>query len=507
MRDLIVVLGDQLDPAHALIADMDPEQDRVWMAEVDDEATHVWSHKARLVLFLSAMRHFRDDLDRPLIYHELGAHPDLAAALAADLTQHQPQRVRLLKPGDWRVEQSIEQTCRDAGIELVVDDDPHFICSLADFEAWAEGRKRFLLEDFYRWLRKRTGILMRNREPAGGRWNYDEENRASFGRGGPGKLPPRQRFDPDATTQAVIDLVEAHWPDHPGELADFDWPVTPAQAQQALDDFVEHRLAGFGAHQDAMWTDAAFLSHSTLSAALNLKLIDPRSVMDAAVQAWESGHAPITAVEGFVRQILGWREYVRGLYWRDMPQWLDENSLDAQEALPPMYWTGQTDMQCMQQTVGQTLRYGYAHHIQRLMITGLFGLLLGVRPREVHAWYLAIYVDAVEWVELPNTLGMSQHADGGRMASKPYVASGQYVKRMSNYCDGCRYDPGDATTDQACPMTTLYWDFLARHEDRFADHRRMRFQYRHYARKNSGERAAISRRANTVRKLARDGQL
>ncbi|MEC9406596.1 MAG: cryptochrome/photolyase family protein [Pseudomonadota bacterium] len=507
MRDLILVLGDQLDPKHPLITAMDSAQDCLWMAEVDEEATHVWSHKARLVVFLSAMRHRRDALDQPLIYHELGTYPDLATALSADLDAQAPQRVRVLKPGDWRVEQAIRRCCDSAGIELCMQDDPHFMCSLDDFAAWAQGRKRFVLEDFYRWMRKRTGTLMQADEPVGGRWNYDEDNRASFGRHGPGSPPTRKRFTPDATTRTVMALVEQRWADHPGSLEAFDWPVTATQAQQALEDFIKYRLPDFGTHQDAMWTDEPFLSHSTLSVALNLKLIDPRTVIDAAVEAWASGHAPINAVEGFVRQILGWREYVRGLYWRDMPGWLEDNALDADEPLPPMYWDGQTNMRCMAQTVGQTLQYGYAHHIQRLMITGLFSLLLGVRPREIHAWYLAVYVDAVEWVELPNTLGMSQHADGGRMASKPYVASGQYVKRMSNYCRGCRYDPADATTDDACPMTTLYWDFLARHEDRFADHRRMRFQYRNYARKTAGERSAISRRANAVRRLIQDGQL
>lgn len=507
MRDLIIVLGDQLDPTHALIDGMDADTDRVWMAEVAEEASHVWSHKARIAVFLAAMRHFRDALTVPVTYHELGAFDSLGEALSSDLADQTPERVRCLQPGDHRVLGVLQDACDNAGIPLQIDDDPHFLCPLDDFHDWADGRKRFVMEDFYRVMRRRTGILMSDGEPAGGQWNFDKDNRKTFGKSGPGELPPRRRFEPDAVTNTVLELVADRFADHPGSLAHFDWPVTPEDAQHALDDFIDQRLPRFGDYQDAMWTDTPFAYHSTLSAAMNLKLIDPRTVIDAAVDAYERGHAPINAVEGFVRQILGWREYVRGLYWHFMPEYATHNTLDADTPLPPMYWSGDTHMACMADTVGQTLEYGYAHHIQRLMVTGLFALLLGVRPDDIHGWYLAVYVDAVEWVELPNTLGMSQFSDGGIMASKPYIASGKYIARMSNYCSGCRYDPGDATSDDACPMTTLYWDFLARHADRFADHHRMRFQYKNYERLNSGERAAISRRANVVRDQAADGQL
>jgi deoxyribodipyrimidine photolyase-related protein len=240
-----------------------------------------------------------------------------------------------------------------------------------------------------------------------------------------------------------------------------------------------------------MWTGEPWLYHSCLSAALNLKLLDPREVVSAAEAAYRDNHAPLAAVEGFVRQILGWREYVRGIYWTQMPGYLSTNALDAHEPLPAFYWTGETPMVCLRDTITQTLEYGYAHHIQRLMLTGLYALMLGVEPAQVHEWYLAVYVDAIEWAELPNTLGMSQHADGGLMASKPYAASGKYIQRMSNYCTGCRFDPAQATGSRACPFTTLYWDFLLRHEARLQTNQRMAMQFRNLARLDASTRESI----------------
>jgi deoxyribodipyrimidine photolyase-related protein len=297
----------------------------------------------------------------------------------------------------------------------------------------------------------------------------------------------------------VIELVERQLPSNPGRLDAFDWPVTRTDALEALEDFVAHRLPLFGRWQDAMWMGEPWLYHSRLSVALNLKLISPREVCAAAERAWRDGRAPLDAVEGFVRQILGWREYVRGIYWREMPGYLERNALGAGHALPAFYWTGETDLACLRETIGQTLAVGYAHHIQRLMVTGLFALLWGVRPREVHEWYLAVYVDAVEWVELPNTLGMSQYADGGLLASKPYVATGKYLARMGNYCDGCRYRPDRAHGADACPFTTLYWDFLVRHRERFVRHPRLALQVRNLDRLSDKELSAIAARVDELR--------
>jgi deoxyribodipyrimidine photolyase-related protein len=501
---LVVILGDQLDPAHTLVAELDPLRDRVFMAEVREEATHVWSHKARIALFLSAMRHFRDSLESRGVrvrYFALDGHSyaSLPDALAAELKAHRPKRVTMLQAGDVRVQAGIEAAVRRAELPLTIVADPHFLVEPKTFQDWLGQRKQPRLEHFYRAMRKRTGILMQEGQPLGGRWNFDAANRASFGRRGPARVPPPPAFAPDSVTKEVIRLVNREFPQHPGSLDDFDWPVTVADARIALQDFVDHRLASFGTYQDAMWQGEPFLYHSLLSPALNLKLLNPREVIDAAVTSLEAREAPLACVEGFVRQILGWREYVHGIYWARMPDYAGLNALGAERDLPALFWSGDTDMACLREVLAQTLRYGYAHHIQRLMVTGLFCLLLGVRPREVHAWYLAVYVDAVEWVELPNTLGMSQYADGGYLASKPYAASGRYIGRMSNYCTGCRYDTARATGDDACPYTTLYWDFVARHRERFAHHPRTALQWRALERFDADTLSAIRRQADALR--------
>ncbi len=504
IRHLVVVLGDQLDRHASALDGFDPASDAIWMAEVREEATHVWSHKARIALFLAAMRHFAAELrERGWVVHyrALGEHAasSLASALADDIERLRPQRVLVTEPGDWRVREAIRETVAAAGLELEERSDRHFLVGLSEFESWARGRREFRLEHFYRHFRRQSGVLMEDGEPAGGRWNFDAENRKGFDARGPGAVPPPRRFQPDAISSEVLALVEREYPDHPGKLEHFDWPVTPAEAEATLVDFVAHRLVAFGRYQDAMWTRQPWLYHSRLAAAMNLKLIDPRRVVAAAEAAYREGRAPIEAVEGFVRQVLGWREYVRGLYWQRMPQYLADNALDAHQPLPDFYWTGKTEMACLKDAIGQTLEYGYAHHIQRLMVTGLYALLLGVDPKALHEWYLAVYVDAVEWVELPNTIGMSQYADGGFMASKPYCASGKYIQRMSNYCEGCRFDPGMATGPEACPFTTLYWDFLMRHEARFARHPRTALQWKNLARLDAEQRIEIRRQARTLR--------
>jgi len=501
---LVIILGDQLDPGHSILAGLDPSRDCVFMAEVRQEATHVWSHKARIALFLSAMRHFCEELEsRGIRVHyftlDRSAHPSLAAALEVALEAEQPQRVVMFQAGDARVQASIEATVQRAELPLEIVEDSHFLFGLKTFKTWLGQRKQPRLEHFYRAMRKRTGILMQDGEPLGGQWNFDTANRASFGRQGPAQLPPPLAFSPDSITREVIRLVNREFAEHPGTLDTFDWPVTQADAQIALQDFIDHRLALFGTFQDAMWTGEPFLYHSLLSPSLNLKLLNPREVLDTALTALQNNTAPLASVEGFVRQILGWREYVRGIYWARMPDYADLNALHAKRDLPDFFWTADTDMACLREVLAHTLRYGYAHHIQRLMVTGLFCLLLGVRPREVHAWYLAVYVDAVEWVELPNTLGMSQYADGGYLASKPYVASGKYIDRMSNYCKGCRYNPARATGDDACPYTTLYWDFLRRHRERFAHHPRTALQWRNLEGLDAQTITSIRRQAENLR--------
>jgi deoxyribodipyrimidine photolyase-related protein len=333
----------------------------------------------------------------------------------------------------------------------------------------------------------------------GGQWNFDADNRETFGKDGPQNVPPPTRFAPAAITKEVMALVNEKFASHPGSLDSFGWPVTRTQALHALQAFIKIRLPLFGQYEDAMWSGEAWLYHSHLSCALNLKLLNPREVVQAAEAAYRAGHAPLAAVEGFIRQILGWREYVRGIYWTQMPAYLERNALDAQAALPAWYWTGETDMVCLKEAITQSLELGYAHHIQRLMVSGLYCLLLGVKPQSVHAWYLSVYVDAVEWVELPNTLGMSQFGDGGLMASKPYVASGKYIQRMSNHCKTCKYDPAQSTGHSACPYTTLYWDFLLRHESLLKKNPRMAMQLKNLTRIEPAARKAIQVQADVHR--------
>lgn len=506
LRHLIIVLGDQLDARSAAFDGFDVARDAVWMAEVDEESTHVWSGQARIALFLSAMRHFRDELrGRGWTVHyraleEAGNRGSLAAELAETVARQRPERLIVVEPGEWRVADALTCAAQTAQVPLEVRTDRHFFATREDFAAHAKGRKQLRMEFFYREMRRRHRVLLDAAgEPEGGQWNFDHDNRGSFGAGGPGRLRAPRRFTPDATTRDVIALVERRFARHPGKLAEFDWPVTAAEARLALEDFIAHRLERFGEFQDAMWTAEPWLYHSRLAAAMNLKLLDSREVVGAAEQAFRDGRVPLAAAEGFIRQILGWREYVRGVYWQGMPGYVDRNALGAREALPEFYWTGDVPMACLRDALRQTLDLGYAHHIQRLMVTGLYALMLGVEPRRVHEWYLAVYVDAVEWVELPNTLGMSQYADGGVMASKPYVATGKYIQRMSNHCSGCRFDPALAHGPRACPFTTLYWDFLMRHERLLAANQRMALQVKNLARLTPAVRRQIAAQAASIR--------
>ncbi|MBP6900074.1 MAG: cryptochrome/photolyase family protein [Burkholderiaceae bacterium] len=508
LRCLVLVLGDQLDLQASAFDGFDAQQDAVWMAEVAEESTHVWSSQVRTALFLAAMRHFAQALrqaGRPLHYTRLDDghnRGSLAAQLGADLQRLRPQRLCLTAPGDWRVLQALRGVARAAGLPLELRDDRHFFGTVRDFAAHARGRRSLRLEVFYREQRRRHRVLMDDggEQPLGGRWNFDADNREAFGAGGPGELPLPRWFEPDAITREVLALVGQRFASHPGRLDHFGWPVTREQALQALAAFIAERLPHFGRWQDALWPGQPWLYHSQLSAALNLKLLSAREVVAAAEQAYHQGLAPLASVEGFIRQILGWREYVRGIYWTRMPDYAQLNALQAGEDLPAWYWTGETDMACLRDALQQTLQHGYAHHIQRLMITGLYALLLGVQPQQLHRWYLAVYVDAVEWVELPNTLGMSQFADGGLMASKPYAASGRYLQRMGPQCSGCRYDPGQREGERACPFTTLYWDFLLHHAERLAAHSRMAPQVKNLARLDAGQRQAVRQRAAAIRR-------
>lgn len=511
IRNLVLILGDQLDHQSPALNEFDNRQDLIWMAEVAQESKHVPSSKIRTALFLSAMRHFAQaqrELGRPVLYTPLD-DPDNTQTLAGELRRaiegHQPEQVVMTEPGDYRVLKAIEDCTANHPTKLMVLTDTHFITTLEEFRSHAQGRKQLRLEYFYREVRQKTGLLMQDGQPMGGQWNFDTENRGAFDKAGPQSLPEPSFFEPDALTQEVLEIVEQRFSQHVGELSQFRWPVTRAQALQSLDRFVAERLPLFGQYQDAMWSGETWLYHSHLSSSLNLKLISPLEVARAAEQAYQRGDVPIEAAEGFIRQVIGWREYVRGIYWLQMPDYISRNALSAPEDLPSFYWTAQTDMACLQDALRQTLDHGYSHHIQRLMVTGLYALLFGVRPQAVHEWYLSVYVDAVEWVELPNTLGMSQYADDGIMASKPYAATGAYIDRMSNHCRGCRYKPKEKTGPSACPFTTLYWDFLIRHKDRLAKNPRMVMQIKNVNRLDAETQDLVTQQAARHRQLVREG--
>ncbi len=355
-----------------------------------------------------------------------------------------------------------------------------------------------MLEGFYRTMRRKLGLLMDGDKPVGGAWNFDKQNRAALGKRQLA-IPEPRCFPPDAVTAGAIRDVQRHFPQSPGRLEHFEYPVTSRQALAALDDFVEHRLARFGTFQDAMLAGQPVLFHSRLSGLLNLHLLDPRVVLSRVVGAFEAGAAPLNAAEGFVRQIIGWREFVRGIYWHEMPAYAEMNALGADLPMPRFFWTGETDMRCVAESVRTLIDHAYVHHIQRLMVLGQFALLLGVRPYDVHRWHMSMFWDAIDWVSLPNALGMSQYGDGGIAGTKPYAASGNYINRMSNYCSGCRYDPKASLGENACPFTTLYWDFLARNRRKLSDNRRLRFSYQNLDKKDRSEVAAIRRRANEIK--------
>ena len=466
---LVPILGDQLTLSNPALQGLKPQDALIVMAEVTEESQQIWSTRMRSALFLSAMRHFALELRQAgwtVQYLSLveNPHETLEQVWISAIAECQPSLMRVCEPGDWRIEQSLLSVAKTSGISIEILEDDHFLISRQAFKRWAGSSQFLRMEAFYRFMRQRTSILMQGKEPEGGQWNFDEQNRQSFGKKGPKDLQPARRFEVDTITRQVIAELAEKLPDQVGRVAAFDWPVTRAQALTALEKFIDVGLDRFGPPQDAMWKDEPFLFHSLISSSLNLKLLSPREVIDRALLAYENGQAQIASVEGFIRQILGWREFMRGVYWLDMPAMKAANHFGVKRALPTWYWTGQTNMQCMSQALKQSLERGYAHHIQRLMVIGNFALLAGLAPQEVCEWYLAAYVDAVEWVELPNTAGMALFANGGRFTTKPYIASGAYIKRMSNYCEGCAYDPSQKSGPRACPFTTLYWAFLDTHQ-------------------------------------------
>lgn len=458
------VLGDQLSSDHGALRDRDPRTTRVLLVESSAKIASKRWHRQRLHVVLASMRKFAAELRDAGFEVDHRSAPSLRAGLTAHRDEFGPSRVIAMAPMSWDGEQMLI----GEGVEVVPND--QFMCHPAVFESWATDRKSLKMEDFYRWRRTDTGILMDGDDPAGGRWNFDHDNREPPPKDGR-SWPAIEHFELDDIDRAVIAEMPADtWGDEPYGL----WPTTRAQALQRLDEFVSDALPIFGPHEDAMLKGEWKLAHSVLACSLNLGLLHPAEVVDAAETAYREGRVPIASAEGFIRQVMGWREYVWGLYWLWMPEYRDVNGLDATRPLPPVF-TGHatTDMACVRQTMENLATNGWTHHIERLMILGNLFLITGVRPQEVVDWMWASFVDGAEWVMLPNVLGMALHADGGRMATKPYAAGGAYINRMSDHCKGCRFDPKKRTGDDACPYTTLYWDFLARNEERLRGNHRL----------------------------------
>lgn len=502
---LVPILGDQLSAEIASLRAVEKSKAIVLLAEVSAETDYVKHHKKKIALVFSAMRHFAQalrDEGWTVDYVALDM-PDNSGSLGAEtaraVERHDCGLVVVTEAGEWRLREDMKGWSDICGVPVEVLEDDRFIASHAEFNRWADGRKQLRMEYFYREMRRKTGLLMtEDGKPEGGKWNFDAENRK------PARadlfMPKPVRFDPDETTGSVLDLVGKRFADHFGDLEPFGFPVTKDQAEAALDAFIDTALPYFGTYQDAMLSGERFLYHSVLSSAINLGLLDPLQVCRRAETAYRDGHAPLNAVEGFIRQIIGWREFVRGIYWWAGRDYSSRNALAAERDLPGFYWTGETDMTCIKEVVTQTREEAYAHHIQRLMVTGTFAMLAGIDPRQVHEWYLAVYADAFEWVELPNTLGMSQFADGGLVASKPYAASGTYIDKMSNYCGKCRYDVKKRHGEGACPFNYLYWDFIARNEEKLSGNPRLGPVYRTWS--NMKEETRKAHRVSSARFLA-----
>ncbi|GGF67094.1 deoxyribodipyrimidine photolyase-related protein [Mameliella alba] len=494
MSRLILVLGDQLSEGLAALKAADKAHDVVVMAEVADETAYVPHHPKKIALILAGMRKFAARLREDgweVRYTELDDTQN-AGSICGELLRRAEEtgatEVIATEPGEWRLINAL----RHCPLKVRLLEDDRFIASHAMFDNWAKGRKALWLEYFYREMRRKTSLLMEGDDPAGGQWNFDHDNRKPA----PDAVTHRPIwFEPDAVTEDVLDLVEARFPNNFGKLRPFGFATDRAQAQQALAHFIDHALPRFGDYQDAMLDGNRFLYHSLLSGYMNIGLLDPLEVCQAVEKAYENGDVPINAAEGFIRQIIGWREYVRGIYFREGPEYPGRNVLKHKRKLPWFYWSAETDMRCVAKAVEQTRDEAYAHHIQRLMVTGNFGLLAGVDPQALHEWYLSVYIDAFEWVEAPNTVGMSQFADGGIIASKPYVSSGNYINKMSDHCKPCAYSVTAKTGENACPFNLLYWHFMDRHRDRFEGNPRMAQMYRTFDRMDPDKRETILREA------------
>lgn len=508
MSALRLILADQLSASLASLQGLNKLTDTVMFCEVMEEATYVPHHPKKIAFLFAAMRHFAQSLESEGVRvryiklddtHNTGNFTDEVQRAVQAL---QPSHLILTEPGEYRVWEMMCLWKTTLGIPVEILPDTRFLISRDDFAVWAKGKKQLRMEFFYRDMRKKYGILLEaNHQPTGGAWNFDKENRKPPKAGM--TSPVRISHKKSTITQEVLALVKDRFSHHFGVLEPFHYAVTRTQALLELEHFMRFLLPNFGDYQDAMLAGEPYLFHSLISSYLNAGLLLPLEICQQAEAAYRLGLAPLNAVEGFVRQILGWREYIRGIYWYQMPDYAALNALNAERPLPEFYWTANTKMYCVAEAVRHTRDHAYSHHIQRLMITGNFALLAGLDVQQVQQWYLAVYSDAYEWVEMPNTLGMALFGDGGIVASKPYAASGKYIQRMSNYCAQCSYSPNDTTGDTACPFNALYWDFVARHQDKLRSNPRMHYVFATWDKFPLEKQQAICRQAaKTLQNMA-----
>ncbi|MDE1901783.1 MAG: cryptochrome/photolyase family protein [Alphaproteobacteria bacterium] len=502
MTSLRLILGDQLSASISSLEGTSAE-DFILMCEVMEEATYVKHHPKKIAFLFSAMRHFADQLKnsgynlRYVRLDDLQNTGSFEGEVRRALKNSEAKEFIVTEPGEYRLLKTFEAWKTSLGISVDIRPDCRFLCSTDEFKAWAEGRRQLRMEYFYREMRKKYGILIENNgEPVGGQWNYDKKNR---------KPPPhgmsslkRISHAKDFITKEVLALVKNRFANHFGNLEPFHFAINREQALIELDHFIRNILPHFGDYQDCMVSGEPYLYHSLISSYLNAGLLLPLEVCQKAEKAYLKNQAPLNAVEGFIRQILGWREYVRGIYWLHMPKYGAMNYFNATKPLPEFYWTADTKMACVAEAVRHTRDHAYSHHIQRLMVTGNFALLAGLDVKQVQEWYLAVYSDAYEWVEMPNTLGMALFGDGGIMGSKPYAASGKYIHKMSNFCNRCGYDPDQTTGGNACPFNALYWDFMARNQDKLKNNHRLPYVYATWDKFGTQKQQAIKKQVDEI---------
>ena len=503
MKKLRLILGDQLNSQHSWLLETD--QDTMYcLFEMRQETDYVTHHIQKVVGYFTAMRNFADELKKAkhsVVYFQINDKKNtqsLVENLALLIKEHNIEKFEYLSPDEYRLDQQLKGFSKDLKIDSEVFSSEHFYTEREDLTTFFKGKKQFLMENFYRNMRKKHQILMVDKQPEGGKWNFDASNRKKWK--GDTLIPQEISFD--TNVEDVLSDIEKAGIKTIGKINPkyFEYPISRKQSLEQLTYFCEHLLVHFGDYQDAMHTDKIYLYHSRISFAMNSKIISPREVVNTVLETYraQENKIDISQVEGFIRQILGWREYMRGMYWMLMPDYKKENFLENKNKLPDFFWTGKTKMNCLKNAVNNSLENGYAHHIQRLMITGNFALLTQIHPDEIDAWYLGIYVDAIEWVQLPNTRGMSQFADGGKIATKPYVSSGSYISKMGNYCDACVYKKAKKFEDDACPFNTLYWNFLDEKQEKLSSNFRMKMMYSVLNKMSSEDRSKIKEKANHI---------